>query len=80
MDVRVYVALQDAIDTAISMADLKAARVLVGATRMDVLERRALERRLTSRELELRAGDQAGAVRAGVPNVAGGSVSGASAG
>jgi len=57
MDVRVYVALREEIDTAISMADLKAARVLVGATRMDTLERRALERRLDGRELELRAGD-----------------------
>jgi len=57
MDVRVYVALQDAIDTAISVADLKAARVLLGATSMDALERRALERRLHDREFELRAGD-----------------------
>jgi hypothetical protein len=57
MDVRVYVSLQDAIDTAISMADLKAARVLVAATRMDTLERRALERRLDGRERELRAGE-----------------------
>ena len=64
MDVRVYVALQDAIDTAISMADLKAARVLVGATRMDALERRALERRLASREVELRAGNSVDAAHA----------------
>ena len=56
MDVRVYVALQDAIDTAISVADLKTARVLLGATSMDALERRALERRLHDREFELRAG------------------------
>jgi hypothetical protein len=64
MDLRVYVALQDAIDTAISMADIKATRVLVGATQMDTLERRALERRLASREVELRAGDRVGAAHA----------------
>jgi len=57
MDVRVYVALQDAIDTAISVADLKAARVLLGATSMDAFERRALERRLHDPEFELPAGD-----------------------
>jgi hypothetical protein len=59
MDVRVYVALQDAIETAISVADLKKARVLVGAARMDALERRALERRLDVREVELRPGELA---------------------
>jgi hypothetical protein len=77
MDVRVYVAVQDAIDTAISMADLKTARVLVGATRMEAAERQALERRLATREVELRAGGHVDAARVRGPNVSSGSASSA---
>jgi len=57
VDARVYFALQDAIDYAASVADLRATRDLLVATTMHPTERRVLERRLREREARLRSRD-----------------------
>lgn len=64
MDARVYFTLQDAIDHAASVADLRTTRDLMAATTMHAMERGVLERRLQTREAELRGREVAVDARA----------------